>query len=205
MCHKRFLLVLLSSRTQRNCLFTCRFWRKKKITFEKIDFRAHTLLKVCPSVNMVASYKTKSESANKRLNQRCTEMESTWFLRFLLFRWVFHQKPMALRPSYSTAEETYLRKTDFYSQRVVDGKIKTPRSLKHCCSSSPSHLLTAHQPGRFAGAEPRRPKGAQVVQVGWGAEPWALAPVQNQPFLPEGETLSPLDWNLILFYTEIEL
>lgn len=31
---------------------------------------------------MVASYKTKSESANKRLNQRCTEMESTWFLRF---------------------------------------------------------------------------------------------------------------------------
>lgn len=38
-----------------------------------------------------------------------------------------------------------------------------------------------------------------------GVEPWSLASVQNQPFLPEGRTLSPSDWRLILFYTGIEL
>lgn len=78
-------------------------------------------------------------------------MEST---RFLPFCSVFHQKPMALRPSHSTAENLPEEKRLLCPK----GSWQKVNSLisKYCCSSSPSHLLTAHQPGLLVGFEPHK-------------------------------------------------
>lgn len=162
----------------------------------------HTTRQVCLSLNVVASHKTEVSSLT-RLNQRHGDTESTRFLLFV-FVWFFIGS-LWHRGLHAPRRRAYLRKTDFYTQRVV-GRKETPRSLN--ISSSPSHLL--HCPSArslsWIGARRRATEaGAEAVPRGRGVEPWSLASVQNQPFLPEGRRLSPLDWNPILFYTEIEL
>lgn len=72
---------------------------------------------------------------------------------------------MALRPSYSTAENVREEKKLLYpkgSRQEINSLIS-----EHGRSSSPSHLFAALQPGRFAGVEPHTPRGLEVVHVGW--------------------------------------
>lgn len=162
-------------------------------------------------LNVVAN--PDAELSSRRPNQRSDHMGSTCSLfSIIVFRlfgviffccWCFHQKPWALRPSSSMAESSPAEKQDFCAQRGVSRK-QIPWSLKYLFRAPPISF-TAHWPGRSAGfwtTHTRQEKGRRRFR---GVEPWSLASVQNQPFLPEGRRLSPLDWHLILFYTGIEL
>lgn len=86
---------------------------------------------------------------------------------------------------------TYLRKTDFCTQRVENRKINSLISLNILALQVPPIFSLPISLVSLLKSNHTRPKGAQVVHMGRGVEPWTLAPVQNQPFLPEGKETQP--------------
>lgn len=80
---------------------------------------------------------------------------------------------------------TYLRKTDFYTQRVAE-KRDSPISEQSIFKSLPSSGCPLAWSDRW---RTEQTGGADRVHMGWRSRAINTAPVQNQPFRPEGKRL----------------
>lgn len=139
----------------------------------------------------------KHKSHEEHRNAKHITSVFVWIFPF--FRFVFHQKPMALRPSCSTAENLPEESRLLYPRGRRQENTKTHDLwIKWRCSSSPSPR-PRFSPSSSIGFTKRK-----WFVMSWGSRAISIGTCTESTIPTEGQKLSPLDWNLI-FYTEIEL